>query len=101
MITIVNSKSHGVAALIWLLIGAGVTVLMYRILSGGDNVVAGAVYGAWIFAGWLGPALCLAVSGVGKTRSPASRICGILVFVALIALVLAIVSLGFSSVAKA
>ena len=95
MITTFNQKWHGVAALMWLLSGFGVTVLIHRFLSESENIVVGFLFIVWVFVGWLGPSLFLALSGAGKGH-PASRICAILALVTFLALVSAVVLLAFS-----
>jgi len=69
--------------MIWSLCGLGVTMLMIRSLWT-ERFMFGFLI--WLFLGWFGPALLLAISGV-RHGSVASRICGVLVLVAFVILV--------------
>jgi hypothetical protein len=78
-----NARWNGVAALIWLLCGFAATVywgsLSHRYLLG---------FLFWLFVGWLGPVLLLAISG-SRSGSVANRICGVLaIFLILMAVFL-------------
>ena len=92
MVTALSPKWYGLAALIWLLFGFGVMVLMH-LLHLSERFSVG--FAICVFAGWIGPSLFLAISGVGKGH-PASRICAGLVLVAYIAFISMVIFLGFS-----
>jgi len=86
MTAILNARWHGIAALIWSLCGYGVTALVPR--STWEHFLAG--FMIWLFLGWLGPALLLAISGV--RRGPVmNRVCAALVLVAYVVLVASVV----------
>jgi len=81
VISLLNREWHGVLALIWLLCGLGVEVAIERFV---DELVREYFSVIWIFAGWLGPAFRLAISGLRRGNT-ANRVCGALVLIALAA----------------
>jgi len=87
MISALNREWHGVLALIWLLCGLGVAIVIERFV---DELVLEYFSIMWVFAGWLGPAFLLAISGF-RRGNIANRVCGALVLVAFAALLVLII----------
>jgi hypothetical protein len=80
----------GVGALIWLVVGGGIEFAIERLAP---HFVQEYFSTLWIFCGWAGPSLALAMMGLRK-GNPASRICSILVLIALALPLLFIIYLG-------
>ena len=90
MPSVLNREWRGVLALIWLVCGAVFLWLIERFV---DPLVREYFSTLWIIGGWLFPAFALAISGI-RNGNVASRICGILVLLALAAPIVFILYVG-------
>ena len=80
----------GVVALIWLVVGGGIEFAIERLAP---HFVQEYFSTLWIFCGWAGPSLVLAIAGLRKGNL-ASRISSILVLIALALPLLFIIYVG-------